>query len=86
MQEEWKSRHDWVRKVINGELCKKIKLYQTMKWYIQKPKFELQNETNKFLWDLEIQTDHRISIKRPGQGMIFKKVRIWHQEDFAETG
>ena len=35
-QKEYKSRHDWVGKVIHWELCKKLKLHHTNKWYMQK--------------------------------------------------
>ena len=33
-QKEYKTRHDWVGKVIPWELCKKLKFYQTNKWYM----------------------------------------------------
>ena len=29
------------------------------------PEFVQENETHKFLWDFEIQTDHLISARRP---------------------
>ena len=50
---EYKTRHEWVGKVINRELFKKFKFE-----YIESDQV---NETNEFLWDFEIQTDHLIS-------------------------
>ena len=35
------------------------------KWYVHKPKFVLENETNKILCDFEMQTNHQISARRP---------------------
>ena len=32
---------------------------------MHKPESVLQNETYKILWDFEIETDHRISVRRP---------------------
>ena len=55
--------HDWVRK-INWELSKKLKFENTTAWYIHKPEFIQENEMNKILWDLEIQTDHLILARR----------------------
>ena len=33
-QKEYKTRHDWVGKVIHWEMCKKLKLDFTNKWYM----------------------------------------------------
>ena len=63
--EKYKTRHDWVGKMIYGELCKKFKLNQTNKWYMHNPESVRENETQKFLWDFEIQTDHLISARQP---------------------
>ena len=35
-QKEYKSRYDWVGKVIHLELCKKLKFDSTAKWYMHK--------------------------------------------------
>ena len=48
-QNEYKTRLDWVVKVIHRELCKK--------WYIHNLESVQENETHKFLCDFEIQTD-----------------------------
>ena len=48
-----------MRKVINRELCKKIKFYLTTKWYVYKSESVLENETHKIFGDFETQTDHQ---------------------------
>ena len=37
-QKEYKSRHDWVGKVIHWEMCKKFKFDHTNKWYNAQPR------------------------------------------------
>ena len=56
-QREYKIRYDWIGKVINCELCKKVKPSHTTKSYMNKPKSVLENITNKIFRDFEIQTD-----------------------------
>ena len=36
-QKKYKTRHDWVGKVINRETCKKFKFDRTNKWYMHNP-------------------------------------------------
>ena len=62
---EYKSRHDWVGKVIHWEMCKKFKFDHTNKWYMHNPAPVLENDTHKLLWDLNIQTDHLTPARRP---------------------
>ena len=42
-QKEYKCRHDWVGKVINKELCKRLKMDQANNWYMRKPESVLEN-------------------------------------------
>ena len=53
VRREYKTRHDWVGKVIHWELCKKLKFDHTNKWYMHNPESVLENEMDKFLcfWD-----------------------------------
>ena len=44
-QTEYKTRHDWVGKVIHWELCKKLKFDHTNKWYIHNSAAVLENDT-----------------------------------------
>ena len=48
-QKEYKTRHDWMGKVIHWELCKKFKFDHTNKWYLHNPKSVGENDTNKLL-------------------------------------
>ena len=57
-QKEYKTRYNWVGKVINWEICKKLKVDHPNKRYMHNPASVLENDTHKFLWDLDIQTDH----------------------------
>ena len=72
-QKEYKSRHDWVGKVIDWELCKKLKFDRTNNWYMHNPTSVLENETHKLLRDFDIQTYHSISARRPDLIIINKK-------------
>ena len=60
-QKEYKARHDWVGKVIYWEMCKKFIFDHANKWYMHNPAPVQENDTHKFLWDFDIQTDHLIS-------------------------
>ena len=54
VQKEYKTRQDWVGKVIHWELCKKFKFNYTNKWYMHNPEAVLENNTYQLLWDFEI--------------------------------
>ena len=75
-QKEYKTRHDGVGKVVHWELCKKLKLDLTNKWYMQNP----ESETHKLPWDFEIQTDHLISASRPDRVIVKKKENLLNCE------
>ena len=64
-QKEYKTRHDWVGKVIHREMCKKSKFEHTNKWYMHSQAPVIENDTHKLVWDFDIHTDHLISAKRP---------------------
>ena len=58
----YKSRHDWVGKMIPWELCKRLKFVHADKLYIHKP--VLKRETHKIHWHFEIQIDNQIQTPR----------------------
>ena len=62
--------------MIRWELCKKFKFGHTNKWYIHNTESALENETNKLLWDFEIQKDHEISARRPDLEIVNKNKHI----------
>ena len=74
-QREYKTRHDWVGRVIHWEICKKFKFDLINKWYMHNPAPVLENYTHKFLWDFVIHTDHLILVRRPDLMLINKKKR-----------
>ena len=64
-------------------MCKKFRFDHTNKWYIHDPASVLENDTHKLLWDLDIQTDHLITARRPDLLVINKKARTCKIVDFA---
>ena len=72
-QKKYKSKHDWVGKVIHLEMCKKFKFDNTNKWYMHNQAPVLENDKHKLLWDFDIHTDHLISARRPDLIIINKK-------------
>ena len=72
-QNEFKTKHDWVDKVIYWKLCKKLKFDHTNRWFMNNPESIQENETRKLLWDFDIQTDHLTSPRRPDLIIINKK-------------
>ena len=68
-KKEYKTRHDWVRKMIRWELCKRLKFDHINKWYMLKPESVQEKETHKILWDF----DHPIPARRPDLVLINKK-------------
>ena len=82
-QREYKARHNWVGKVIHWEMCKKLKLDYTNKWYMHNPAPVLENATHKLLWDFNIQMDHLIPARRPDLMIIHKKERTCKIVDFS---
>ena len=72
-QKEYKTRNDWVGKMIHWEFCKNFKYENTKKWSMQNPESVLENETHKLLGDFAVQTVHQISARRPDLLIINKK-------------
>ena len=68
---EYKTRQNWMGKVIHWELCKKVKFNHTNKWYVHNPESVLENETDKLLWNYEIQTD--LQTTRPNNNLQKRK-------------
>ena len=77
-QKEYKTRHNWVGKVIHWEMCKKFKFNHMNKWYMHNPASVREKDTHKLLWDFGIQMDHLISPRRPELIIINKKTcKLW---------
>ena len=71
-QNEYKTRPDWVGKVIHWEMRKKF----MNKWYMHNPAPVLENDTHKQQWDIDIHTDNLTSDKRPDLIIINKKENL----------
>ena len=82
-RKEYKTRHDWVGKVIHRKMCKKFKFYHANKWYMYNPTSFLENNTHKLQWDFGIHTDPLISARRPDLTIINKRKRTCKIIDFA---
>ena len=72
-QKEYKTTYEWLGKVIHRELCKKCQFDYMNKLYVHNPKSILENETDKFLSDFEMKTDHLVSTRRPDLIIIKKE-------------
>ena len=71
--EEYKTRHNWVGKVIHWEMCKKFEFDHMNKQYMFNPASVIENDTHKPLWSFDIHMDHLISARRPDLIIIKKK-------------
>ena len=72
-QKEYKTKHNWVGKMVHWDLCKKLKFDHTNKYYMHNPETVLENETYKLFWDFQIQTDHLITARRTDEVIVNKK-------------
>ena len=72
-QKEYKTRHDWVGKVIHWELCKNVKFDYTKKWYMHNSESVQKKEMHKVFWDFEMQTDQLIFARRSDQVIVNQK-------------
>ena len=52
-QKDYKTKHDWVGKVIDWESCKRLKFDNTTKGYMHNPQSVLENETHKIHRDFD---------------------------------
>ena len=75
-QKEYKTKHNWVGKVIYWELCKKLEFDHTIKWYMHKPESVPEKERHKVLWEFEIQAGHSVSARLPDLKLINKKKNL----------
>ena len=58
--------------MIPWELCKKLK-FDHNKWYVHELESIQENETQKILWNFEVQTDHLILVRRLDVLIVNKK-------------
>ena len=81
-QQEYKTGHDGLSKVIHREMCKKFKFDHTNKWYMHNPASVLENDTKNPMGLLH--TDGLLNLgqkTRPNNNQ--QKKRIFQIVDFA---
>ena len=83
---EYKRRHHNVVRYIHWELCKKLDLDISSKWYEHKPPGVLEDGSNKILWDFNIQCDYVIEGRRPDIVVIHKDKKEYLIIDIAVPG
>ena len=79
-QNEYKTRHDSVGKVIHLVMYKKFKFDHTNEWYMNSPAAVLENDTQKILWEFNIHADHQILAGRLDLLAMKKKKDLQHCE------
>ena len=79
-QEEYKTRHDNLGKIIYWKLAKKCNFEAGGKWY------EHESGDYKILWDFSIQTNHVIEAWGTDLVVVDKKWRTCKIIDFAVSG
>ena len=72
-QQEYKRRHDNVARVVHWDLLGKCGFSRGDKWLEHVPETVLENHDYKLLWDYNIQTDHKISARRPDLVVIMQE-------------
>ena len=85
-RKEYKTRHNWVGKVIHWKMCKKFRFDHTNKWYMHNPASDLEYSTHKLLWDFDIQADHLISARRPDRIIINNNKKKKKKENLQNCG
>ena len=63
----YKTRHNWVEKMIHSEMCKEFKFDHMNKRYMHNVESVLENEMHNVLWDVDIRTDNLILARRRDQ-------------------
>lgn len=74
-QKEYKRRHDTVAKALHWDILRQKGFGPEGKWYEHEPMAVIENDKFKVLWDFTIQTDHKISARRPDIVVIDIKQR-----------
>ena len=64
---EYKCRLDWMGKVTNRKLCKRLKFDHTDNSYVHQQKPVIENEFHNIFWYFKIETYLKIPVRRPDQ-------------------
>ena len=63
-QKEYKTKHNWMGNVMHKEMFKKWKFDHANKWYVHNRASIQENDTHKFQWNFDIQTDQIICARK----------------------
>ena len=72
-QRDYKRRHDNVAKKVHWDLCRKHGLQHSDEWYEHTPEGVVENEAVKILWDINVQCDNVIQVRRPDVIVVHKE-------------
>ena len=86
LAQEYKRRHDKLRKKVHWKLARKFNFEAGDTWYDHEPESGLENKDYKILWNFSIQTDHVIEAWRPDLVVLDKKERSCKINDFVVPG
>ena len=85
VQNRYKTRHDWVGKVIHWEVCKKLKFHCKTKWYLHKSESSRENEKHKPFWDFEKHTNRQILARQPDLVIVSKTKKKKKKKKIKES-
>jgi len=69
---QYLARHNEVARILHRDMCVAYEIPVERKYWRHQPESVTENDTIKLLWDFEIQTDRRISARRPDIVLIDK--------------
>lgn len=76
--------NDYVHLNANWHLSMKYVYHVTKKWYCHKPKSVIDNEQAKLLWDLQIQSNHKLEYMKPDITVVnnvYRKMTLHAEEN-----
>ena len=85
-QNENKRSHGNVARIIHWKLCNKYNLKRSEKWYEHAPEGAVENEEGKILWDVMIQCNRDIKVRKPDIVVVNKNKRSCAIIDIAIPG
>ena len=72
-QKEYQRRHDIIARLVHWKLCCKYDVSRGEKWYQHQPEGVTESKKCNILWDMTIQCDHIIEVRRPDNVVVEKE-------------
>ena len=85
-QRDNKRRHDSVAKSVHWKLCEKHNFERKEKWYRHCPEGVAEDDDVKLIWDINIQCENAMEVKRPNLMLVDKKAKLCIIIDVAIPG